>query len=248
MNIVKCSPGAFTAFALVLMIGLVSCSDDIPTEPTVTKPSYKIAFVSQRDASYGVFTMNNDGSDQKRLTVDDGIGLSLSWSPDGSKIAFTFLRYPHDDRYEIHVVRADGTFPTRLTTSAHLMGEIEARPVWSPDGSKLAFRSYRNGNSEIYVMNADGSNQTNVTHDPSNDYDPAWWPDGMGVAFLSAEDTTSPGVRKYWMWFVSTDGARRETIHGTWYDSLSTFYWFPIGATLGFVDFPDAGRECHCSV
>ena len=77
MNIIKYSLSLFTAIAMVLGMSLVSCSDK-PTEPKVTKPSYKIAFVSQRDGSYGVYTMNNDGSGQKRLTVDDRFRLSES--------------------------------------------------------------------------------------------------------------------------------------------------------------------------
>jgi len=43
-------------------------------------------------------------------------------------------------------------------------------------GGKIAFRSYRDGNDEIYVMNADGSNQTNITNNPGGDYSPSWGP------------------------------------------------------------------------
>ncbi|NRA09710.1 MAG: PD40 domain-containing protein, partial [Myxococcales bacterium] len=50
-------------------------------------------------------------------------------------------------------------------------------PAWSPDGTQIAFYSVRDGNFEIYVMNAvDGSNQTRLTNDPSDDTSPAWSP------------------------------------------------------------------------
>ena len=57
------------------------------------------------------------------------------------------------------------------------------RSAWSPDGQKIAFRSDRDGNSEIYVMNADGSGQRNLTHNAARDGDPAWSPDGRKIAF-----------------------------------------------------------------
>ena len=231
MSVAEYSLGAFAAAAMMLSMSLVSCSDK-PTEPAVTKRSYKIAYVSISDGSYGVFTMNNNGSGQKRLTANSRIVPHISWSPDGSKIAYTSQQPPHDNLYEIYVVRADGTFPTRLTISSHLAGEVEARPVWSPNGSKLTFQSYRDGKSEIYVMNADGSNQTNVTHDPNHNYDPVWRPDGMGVTFVSARDDRD---RRYELYFVNTDGTMREIVGLTSYDSLSSPFWFPVGSTIGYL-------------
>jgi TolB protein len=49
-------------------------------------------------------------------------------------------------------------------------------PAWSPDGSRIAFLTGRDGNGEIYVMNADGSGPTNLTNNPAEDYDPVWSP------------------------------------------------------------------------
>src|SRR6185436_11226570 len=63
-------------------------------------------------------------------------------------------------------------------------GDVQT-PAWSPDGRKLAFVSERDGNAEIYVMNADGSAQENLTRQPANDSHPAWSPDGRKIAFVS---------------------------------------------------------------
>ena len=60
---------------------------------------------------------------------------------------------------------ADGTNPVPLTTS----GSINSAPDWSPDGAMIAFYSNRDGNEEVYVMNADGSNQVRLTNHATDD-------------------------------------------------------------------------------
>ena len=54
------------------------------------------------------------------------------------------------------------------------MGGDDSLPTWSPDGTKIAFQTDRDGNSEIYVMNADGSELQNLTKSADNEFDPAW--------------------------------------------------------------------------
>ena len=65
---------------------------------------------------------------------------------------------------------ADGTHQTRLT----YMSRTDDYPVWSPDGTRIAFYSNRDGNDEIYVMNTDGTDQTRLTDNPAADSSPAW--------------------------------------------------------------------------
>lgn len=63
-------------------------------------------------------------------------------------------------------------------------------PRWSPDGTRIAFKSNRGGNQyDIYVMNADGSHPVRVTDHPANDNDPAWMPDGQSLIFNSERDS-----------------------------------------------------------
>lgn len=72
----------------------------------------------------------------------------------------------------IYVMNADGSAQTRLAGSSG----TEFEPAWSPDGTRIAFRTGRDGNSEIYVMNADGSAPTRLTTDPATDFAPSWRP------------------------------------------------------------------------
>src|SRR5262249_3205389 len=61
----------------------------------------------------------------------------------------------------------------------------DAEPAFSPDGTKIAFNSYRDGNYEIYVMNSDGTNQTRLTSDAAKDWYPTWSSDGTKIYFDS---------------------------------------------------------------
>jgi Tol biopolymer transport system component len=67
-------------------------------------------------------------------------------------------------------MNADGTGPRRLTDNP----AQDFDSTWSPDGSLIAFTSYRTGNYEIWVMNADGSGQRNLTNHSAYDQEPCW--------------------------------------------------------------------------
>ena len=78
----------------------------------------------------------------------------------------------------------DGSGVIRLTDN----DASDVTPAWSPDGRRIAFASERDGNLEIYVMNADGSGVTRLTYNGANDLFPDWSPDGRRIAFHSNRD------------------------------------------------------------
>jgi Tol biopolymer transport system component len=150
--------------------------------PTATNPVTKIAFASDRDGNYEIYTMAADGSDLSRLTENSDEDREPAWSPDGTRLAFVSSR---DGNPEIYVMNLDGSAQTRLTNNA----APDLSPTWLRDGSnRIAFVSSRTGNDDIFLMNPDGTGQTNITNDPYDDHSPSSSPDGTRIAFASNRD------------------------------------------------------------
>jgi Tol biopolymer transport system component len=132
-------------------------NDTNESEPAFTPDSEKLAFISDED----VYVANADGTDQTNLTNDSGGGYYLAWWPDSKKIAFV-------RGGDIYVINADGTGLTQLTSNAPApVGDF----VISPDGKKIAYLGQFTCGPEdegqvisnLYVVNADGSDLTNLT-------------------------------------------------------------------------------------
>jgi Tol biopolymer transport system component len=120
-----------------------------------------------------IYVMNSDGTGEANLTDNfSRQAIYPDWSPDGSKIVFTGASSSANDT-DIYVMNTDGT---GITDISNYPVAYELYPAWSPDGSKVAFVTNRDGNYEIYTMNADGSNQTRLTTDSAVDEEPTWQP------------------------------------------------------------------------
>jgi Tol biopolymer transport system component len=159
----------------------------LDSEPAWSSDGTKIAFVSDRDGNQEIYSMNADGTGVTRLTNDPAFDDAPAWSPDGTTIAFMSSRT--SGHMQIFSMHADGTVVTRLTTTS----ESDLVPTWSPDGSKIAYMFDGNGYDEIYSMDANGSNNTQLTTLGSFIFDdqPAWSPDGAKIAFDSNRDTST---------------------------------------------------------
>ena len=169
--------------------------------PSWSPDGRRIAFYSTRDDDFcgDLYVMNIDGSGKTSLTRNVPFGgWSASWSPDGRRIAFVTGcgQNRQHGGFQIYVMDADGSNPTPLTDAP---GDDEY-PSWSPDGRLILFQSSRDNyvqigqfiapNREIYVMNADGTGQTNLTNDPAWDRLPDWLP--ITVAEPTPEPTPTP--------------------------------------------------------
>lgn len=164
---------------------LTTLNPEDEIDPAWSPDGSRIAFSSDRTDPEvtgllsDIFVMNADGSNIKQITTESGGGnFEPTWSPDGSRIAFTSNR---DGNLDIFAMDSNGKSPTNLTNNTTL----DLQPVWSPNADRIAYASFAGGNFEVFVMDADGSNQTNLTNDASTDNDPAWSPDGSQIAFSS---------------------------------------------------------------
>ena len=119
---------------------------------------------------YEIFTLDVDGGSPRRISVGVlGIGGSVSWSPDSRYILASAGPVGDKDIYRLDVDTREVVQLTR--------GGDNSAPAYSPDGKYVAFNSTRNdGQADLYVMDADGSNLRRLTDDPEPDWGPRWEP------------------------------------------------------------------------
>jgi TolB protein len=141
-----------------------------------------------------IYVMNADGSGLREVADDPAFDSGPSWSPDGSKIAFTRATNRADaNSYDIYIANADGTGEAIQITD---QPGAEGSYGWSPDGTKLLYVSSADtpafpnpgGDLEIYAMNPDGSGVSRLTDNTTSDSSPDWSPDGKKIVFDSNRD------------------------------------------------------------
>jgi Tol biopolymer transport system component len=144
----------------------------------------RIAFTGWRG---GIHVTRADGAGTTRLTA--GYDSSPRWSPDGRRILFT-RHISGGIGNDFFVVNADGSMLRMLTRNFYRpAAEAPSWSPWSPDSRRIAVAGGTggyDGNEEIFVMNADGSDQRNITRTSGvNEDAPTWSPTGIGIAFTS---------------------------------------------------------------
>jgi Tol biopolymer transport system component len=150
--------------------------------PVVSPDGTKIAFLSTRDGQgMGLWVMRAapEGATNQPVKLVGSMPFGCpthDWSPDGKRIAYTPARsYPDGSSKprDVWVMNADGTGKTNITKTPDAWEEA---PAFSPDGTKIAFTGYRDGDahSTVWKMGADGSDPTRLTDSPG--LDPDWRP------------------------------------------------------------------------
>jgi TolB protein len=123
----------------------------------------------------------SDGRVLRRLTENEGLNTSPTWSPSGKRIAFASDRNTREN--DVYVMKANGSGQTDI---ASLDGADSHSPSWSPAGTRIVFVRDLNdaAGEDLYVMNADGSDVHRIVTAPGFDNSPAWSPDGKLIAYV----------------------------------------------------------------
>ena len=175
-----------------------------------------------------LYTVNVTGEGLRRISRDGAlndafeIDLAPNVSPNGGRIAYTTMRYRTGNLHSFEIVTSDlnGRDVQRLTDIEWL----ETNPVWSPDGTRIAFFSDRGdpeghrGNFRLYVMNRDGSNVRSIAPATGVTLDPVVWsPNGEMLAFWGGQiESISDGRAVYAcaLYTVRADGSSLTNISG----------------------------------
>jgi len=166
--------------------------------PAWSPDGKKIAFISLRSSVSQLWVMNADGTDQRQLTKGNAENIHPEWSPDSSKILFNTTSFSHataadgrdvpsdnkvigeqiDKKMDLATIRPDGTDLRRITTGGGF-----TYASYSPDGKSILHRRIQGPLSQIFVMNADGSGDHNISGEGNIDGWPSWSQDGKRIIF-----------------------------------------------------------------
>ena len=166
---------------------------------TPTLKIERILFSAITDSGSRIFRVEPDGSNLAQVPTK-GIAFAPSWSADRTKITFT---RPVFGMQKVMVMYADGSGLKQLVTGEY--------PRFRPDGTKIAFqRSVNGGPPQIFIMDPDGTDVEQLTHNPHGAYWPSWSPGGERIAYTAAAYDGGPLDLE--IWWTNHSGVQQHQI------------------------------------
>ena len=173
-----------------------------------------------------------------------GIFISLAYAQTaaaafpGANGKILFVSNQSDD-FEIHTINLNGTDARQLTNDSTPIRE-PIEPSWSPDGTMIVFAASPieviGGRADIFVINANGNNLTNLTNSPLvNDHEPRWSPDGQNIVFISGSEIYTIALNDNEPQQLTNDGAIEK----------SGPAWSPNGTKIAFVELRNGNYDIY---
>src|ERR1044071_3360655 len=160
-------------------LNVVGSTPTTGSSPSISPDGARITFA----ANGALWVVNSDGTNPNQIGIS-GSDFTPTWSPDGTKIAFTSLQ---TGVAQVFTIDPDGQNEMNISNS----NTNEGMPMYSPDGTKIAFvisPTINNPTGKIWTMNSNGSGKMQITTGVSNDEHPSYSPDGLTIAFSTNRD------------------------------------------------------------
>ncbi len=223
--------------------------DDADHEDPAWSPDGKhIAFVKISDSSEVIYMMDTLGRNIQRLSPEGMKTIHASWSPDSKLVLFCTdddLAPPKKNSSDIYSINISTGDLKKI-----ISGGTNTFPVLSPDGKKLAFRKMiGEKNSEIFIADADGSNQQNISNHPAFDGWPCWSPDGNWIAFASNRNSNYQETARntYQIFVMDKDGNHVSLIANTTGRATAP-KWSPDGRYIYMTNCVQVGSGFDCNL